>query len=98
MHERHEAREMREVRVSVEGVELDFEAASGLAKQAASHATREAMLLAWFDRRKGKECPEVPECMHKPGWIAYAESRGADMRVVVNDGEYVFLFRPATEG
>lgn len=94
MHERHETPAMREVRVRVEGADLDFETACGLAKGLASKAKGERMLLAWFDRRGGKEYPQVPECMHQPGWIAYAESRGADLRVLVNDGEYVFLFRP----
>jgi hypothetical protein len=97
MEETHGASRMRDVRVRVEGVELDFEAASGLAKHVASKIEGETMLLAWLDSRRGKEYPQVPECMHQPGWVAYAESRGADLRVVVNDGDYVFLFCPAEE-
>ncbi|MEK6814332.1 MAG: hypothetical protein AABY65_06340 [Nitrospirota bacterium] len=40
MHEGHVEGMMQEVRVRVEGVELDFETASGLAKQVASSARR----------------------------------------------------------
>ena len=50
------------------------------------------MLLAWFDREGGKESPEVPECQHKPGWLAYAESHGGDLKVDINHGAYVFIF------
>jgi hypothetical protein len=83
---------MREVTLRIDGVGLDFTLAEALARQVASKVEGEAMLLAWFDRKAGRECPEVKECMHKPGWLAYATGHGADLGVVVNEGEYVFLF------
>lgn len=86
---------MREVNLRVGGLDLDFDVASNLARQVASKVEGEAMLLAWFDRKSGRECPEVRECMHKPGWLAYAGGHGGDLSVVVNEGEYVFIFCPA---
>jgi hypothetical protein len=76
----------------VNGLELDFESAQALAKTAAQHLAPGAMLLAWYDRPRGRESPEVPECTQKPGWLAYAESHGGDIRVDINHGEYVFMF------
>lgn len=90
----HESHAMREVRLRLEGMELDFDLASRLAQLLAREPEGATMLLAWFDRKAGRECPEVPECMHKPGWLAYARGHGGDLSVVVNDGEYVFVFRP----
>jgi hypothetical protein len=51
------------------------------------------MMLAWFDRRRGRAAPEVPECQHQPGWLVCAESHGADLRVDINRGGDVFAFR-----
>lgn len=90
----YEATEMREVSLHVDGMDLDFDLAGDLARQVASKVEGEAMLLAWFDRKAGRECPEVRECMHKPGWLAYARGHGGDLSVEVNDGEYVFIFCP----
>jgi hypothetical protein len=83
---------MQEIALTVSGVVLDFAAVQALARLAAGSAAPEPMLLAWYDRRRGQESPQVPECQHKPGWLAYAESHGGDIRVDVNDGEYVFIF------
>jgi hypothetical protein len=84
---------MREVNLRVDGLALDFDLAAALARQVASKAEGEAICLAWFDRNTNRECPEVRECMHKPGWLAYARGHGADLSVVFNEGEYTFVFR-----
>lgn len=83
---------MREIGLEVSGIELDFEAAQSLAQTAARWYAEDAMMLAWFDRSRGKESPAVPECQHKPGWLAYAESHGGDLKIDVNRGAYVFVF------
>ena len=97
MHETHEPPLVREIRVRVEGVDLDFEAASDLAKRVARRAGGEPLLLAWLDRDNDRAYPRVPECMHEAGWVDYAESRDAHLRIVVNEGAYVFLFCPGEE-
>jgi hypothetical protein len=84
---------MQEVALTVCGVALDFETAQALAKIVATRREEGAMLLAWWDRVRGRESPQVPECQHKPGWLAYAESHGGDLRVSINSGDYVFIFR-----
>ncbi|MBI4757141.1 MAG: AF1514 family protein [Betaproteobacteria bacterium] len=83
---------MHHLGLIISGLGLDFESAQALAKTAASRLAPGAMLLAWYDRPRGRESPEVPECTSKPGWIAYAEGHGGDIRVDVNHGEYVFMF------
>jgi len=83
---------MREVGLEVSGMDLDFGAAQALAESVAKRYAEDAMPLAWFDRERGKESPEVPECQHKPGWLAYAESHGGDLKIDINHGAYVFIF------
>ena len=73
-------------------MDLDFGAAQVLAESAATRYPEDAMPLAWFDREGGKESPEVPECQHKPGWLAYAERHGGDLKGDINHGAYVFIF------
>lgn len=83
---------MREVGLEISGLELDFAAAQALAQTVAQRYAGDAMPLAWFDRERGGESPEVPECQHKPGWLAYAESHGGDLKIDINHGAYVFIF------
>lgn len=97
METEHKEHAMRVIQARAEERALDFETARDLADRLASHVVGEAMLLAWFDRKAGKEYPVVPECQHQPAWVAYAESRGANLKVVINDGEYIFLYRPVGE-
>ena len=54
------------------------------------------MLIAWFDGEKNEEQPEVLECQHKPGWLAYAAGHGGRVRVDVNKTEYSFIFADAS--
>ena len=79
-------------RINVKGKELNFSLAKLLAEDLASGSLSEPMLIAWFDGKKGEEHPQVPECEHKPGWLAYAEGHGGQIRIDVNETEYSFIF------
>lgn len=83
---------MRQIGVMVEGRALDFECAQRLAAVLAPLPGEEVMPVAWFDRTRGRASPEVPECQHRPGWLAYAESHGGNVTVEINRGEYVFVY------
>ena len=83
----------RDIAIAVDGVDVDFETAETLAKTVAARYAEEPMLLAWSDRRRDEVSPDIPECQHRPGWLAYAESHGGNLKVEINHGEYVFVFR-----
>jgi hypothetical protein len=70
----------------------DFEAARKAADEIAGQRMREPMLVAWYDGLAGIGHPDVHECTDKPGWLAYAESRGGDLAIDVNDGRYVMVY------
>jgi len=75
---------MKVVKVKVEGIDLDFEKAKGIADLLTN-----GVLVAWSDGKR--HYPEVCcVCGDKPGWMAYGETRG-NVRVEVN--EFVFYYR-----
>ena len=73
---------------------VDFSQAQNLARRRALEVGGEPMLLAWFDRARGVFSPNITCCREdKPSWLTYAESRGGDIVICVNDLDYVFVFR-----
>ena len=76
------------------GPDLDFPLARSLARQRAGEVSVVPMLLAWFDRTRGRFSPNITCCREdKPSWLTYAESRGGDIVISINDLDYVFVFR-----
>jgi hypothetical protein len=57
--------------------------------------------MSWYDRAENRESPaHVSECHDDcdiPGYIDYAVTRGAQVKVDVNDGAFVFCYRPLGE-
>jgi len=80
--------------VNIEASEtvLDYARAKKLAEIEAENILQEPMIIAWYDRKKNEEHPHVPECQHKPGWIAYAEGHEGKLQVNINKDEYCFIF------
>ncbi len=86
-HSRYET-----VTLTIEGKEIDLTLAKRLSEELASSIVQDPMLVAWYDGKKGEEHPLVPECQHKPGWLAYADGHGGCVRVDINGDEYSFIF------
>ncbi|MBI5572694.1 MAG: AF1514 family protein [Desulfomonile tiedjei] len=86
----------RPVIVQVEESPLTFSTARTIADRKARELSSDPMLLAWFDRQAGKFSPDVICCdRNKPTWLVYAEARGADISVDINNEDYVFVYRAA---
>ena len=81
------------IALNIENTELDFEKAKDFAKQRAEETCDDAMLLSWYQGKTGESYPNL-ECGpgDKPAWIVYAESRGGDLTIDINDGQYVFIY------
>jgi hypothetical protein len=73
--------------------DLDFEKACDAARDRAREINKDAMMLAWFNRHSGEGFPDY-DCgaSDRPPWRVFAEARGANLTVDVNDGEYIFLY------
>ena len=85
------------IKIQIDDPDLNFLKAKDAAKNKAMELAPDPMLLSWYSGRTKEYYPKL-ECgtWDKPVWIIFAESRGADIAVSVNDGEYIFLYLSLT--
>jgi hypothetical protein len=76
----------------------DFPAARVLADGEAGKRFADYLLISWYDRERDFESPgHVSECAGsgpKLGYIHYALSRGARLKVEIDSGRFVFFYTP----
>lgn len=89
--------ELKTIQFSIDGMELTFPLVKRICEELAAEVIDGPMLIAWFDGKRGEEHPTVPECQHKPGWLAYAEGHDGCLRIDVNDTEYSLIFAETGE-
>ena len=77
------------------GEVIDFDRARRMAKDQARSYYGDAMLLSWFDKKKGRYSPREVDCCREgqPSWVTYAKCRGGNITIDINHEEYVFVFR-----
>lgn len=81
------------VAVTADSPDMSFAEARRLADEKARELWSDPMLVAWLDKKTGQFSPNVTCCdEEKPTWLVYAESRGADRSIDINDQEYVFVY------
>jgi len=73
--------------------QLDLTAASALAKEKAREIDSNAMMLSYHSGKTGDFWPNY-DCGGggRPPWIVFAESRGYNLKININDGEYEFFY------
>jgi hypothetical protein len=73
----------------------DYQAAMALADEEAEKRGQ-PMLLSWYDRDRDFESPQhASECGKEgatPGYVDYALTRGANLKVDVHHGRYIFFY------
>ncbi len=88
-------RKLEHLQITCGDENLDYRRARQLAEELAAGQLGDALLVAWFDGQKNEEHPQVPECQHKPGWLAYAHGHGGRLCIDVNGGEFSFVYADA---
>ena len=85
------------IKIRIDEKNLDFVNAKDIAKAKAKELAPDPMLLSWYNGNTGEYFPKL-ECgtWDKPVWIIFAESRGADIAIDINDGQYIFLYLSLT--
>jgi hypothetical protein len=87
--------------IGTNGSRPDFSTAKALADRAADGLLDQPICLSWYDRAADRESPaHASEChgdCEMPGYVEYAVTRGAELKVVIDDGAYVFCYRPIGE-
>ncbi len=80
---------------------LDWPRAKAMADVAAEDLIGENTCLSWYDKARDREAPahasECHDACDIPGYVEYAESRGAALKIVFGEGDYVFCYRPLGE-
>ena len=81
------------IKLEVDDPKIAFTTAKDIAKQKAKEVCDDPMLLSWYNGETGESYPDA-DCGpgDKPTWIVYAESRGGDLTVDINQGRYVFIY------
>ena len=81
------------IKLTIDNKDLDYDDAHDRAKAEAKKLTSDPMLLSWYSGKTGEYYPKL-ECgtWDRPVWIIFAESRGADIAININEGEYIFLY------
>lgn len=82
-----------DVQLHVDTPDLDLAAAMALAKEKARSMDPNAMMLSYHSGKTGTFWPNY-ECggNGRPPWIVFAEARGYNLRIDINDGEYEFFY------
>jgi hypothetical protein len=83
----------KHIELEVDQPGLDFAAAKDRARQKAKEICADPMLLSWYQGKTGESYPNL-DCGpgDKPAWIVYAASRGGDLTIDINAGQYVFIY------
>lgn len=87
-------KQMQPVDLVLKGDGLSWDAARDAAYEYACRGGEDPMLMAWFDRRRGKFSPSCCKCdiMAGPAWEIYGINHGGRLRISVNDDLYVFIY------
>jgi hypothetical protein len=82
------------IELKIDDKDLDFASIKQIADNKAKEVSPSPMLLAWYNGKTGDFVPKA-ECGSgpKPGWIVYAETRGGDIVIDINEERYVFIYR-----
>jgi hypothetical protein len=81
------------VNLSVENPGLDLVEATALAKAKARDMDSNAMMLSYHSGKTGEFWPHY-DCggPGRPPWIVFAESRGYNLKIDINDGDFEFFY------
>jgi hypothetical protein len=81
------------VAMKVEDVDLDLDTARAMAKAKARSMDSNAMMLSYHSGKTGEFWPTY-DCGGggRPPWIVFAEARGYNLKIDINDGEYEFFY------
>ena len=84
------------IKVAVKADKGDvFLAERSAAVEAVKEQAPDAILISWKNNLTGESSPAVESCRCGfEGWELYAITRGATVRVEINGGELIFMFRP----
>lgn len=92
---------MQTLTIASEDTTLTWRRAKSLADEVADDLIGESTCLSWYDKERDREAPahasECHDTCEIPGYVEYAETRGAELQVVFGEGDFVFCYRSLGE-
>jgi len=85
---------MKDVRITLEGVSLDFETLRKMTEILAIRENEFATLVSWNDREKNVHSPQCLKCEIKgePGWEVYGRNHEGRLRISINNDQFVLIY------
>ncbi len=93
IHSKSDEFPLEHIKLKIDDPDLDLAKAREMAKVKSRELNKDAMLLSWYCRKTGDYSPKF-ECgyTNKPPWVIFAEARGGNLTIDINDGEYFFIY------
>jgi len=85
---------MEDVRITLEGVSIDFDIIRKMTEILAIRENEFATLVSWNDREKNVHSPQCLKCEIKgePGWEVYGRNHEGRLRISINDDQFVLIY------
>ena len=85
--------DMEIIKLYTDEADLDLSTARKMAKKKARDLDSSAMLLSYHSEKTGDFWPKI-DCGggDKPPWIVFAEARGYNLTVDIDDGDFLFFY------
>ena len=85
---------MKNISISIKGLDLDFESSQTIAKAIATMGSPDTTSMAWYDKKLNRHSPATVECNSKgtPGWEEYGRNHDGKWEISINEGDYVFIY------
>jgi hypothetical protein len=84
---------MKDIQIIIGSGESDFESACKEVRAIAEKNNTEAAILSWHNRDDNTHSPCCLKCDFGgiPAWEIFGKNHGGRLKIVVNDGQYVFI-------
>lgn len=85
---------MEEIILTLGNGDIDFESARAEARRNAEKSNPDAEIISWHNRDANTQSPCCLRCEYDdgtPAWEMYGRNHGGRLKVVVNNGQYVFI-------
>ena len=85
---------MKEIKITISGTSISYEEAQRIGRMVAERDNPEAMAIARFNRQTNScsPCSLMGDLGGRSGWEVYGENHGGRLKIIVNGGDYIFIF------
>ncbi len=85
---------MKEIQITISGRDVSQAEAQKFGQILAESDNPDTVVISRYNRQANacSPCTLKGNLGDKPGWEVYGENHGGRLKIVVNDGEYVFIF------